>query len=113
MGIPLCALLRTQTRAYWEEKLLAAGVPCGPVQNVAEALNHPQTQALNMVIDVEDANGGSMRSLGMPILFNGTNSPSVDAAPQLGQHTQEVLQAWGVTPEEYALLLKEQACMQA
>jgi crotonobetainyl-CoA:carnitine CoA-transferase CaiB-like acyl-CoA transferase len=66
-----------------------------------------------MVIDVEDANGGSMRSLGMPILFNGTNSPSVDAAPQLGQHTQEVLQAWGVTPEEYALLLKEQACMQA
>jgi crotonobetainyl-CoA:carnitine CoA-transferase CaiB-like acyl-CoA transferase len=49
----------------------------------------------------------------MPILFNGTNSPSVDAAPQLGQHTQEVLQAWGVTPEEYAMLLKEQACMQA
>ena len=107
------AVLRKNTRAYWEEKLLAAGVPCGPVQNVAEALNHPQTQALNMVIDVEDANGGSMRSLGLPILFNGTNSPSASAAPQLGQHTQEVLTAWGVSADEYAVLVKEQACMQA
>lgn len=106
-------VLRTHTRAYWEEKLLAAGVPCGPVQNVAEALNHPQTHALNMVVDAENANGGSIRSLGLPILFNGTNSPSLGAAPQLGQHTQEVLSAWGVSPEEYALLVKEQACMQA
>jgi crotonobetainyl-CoA:carnitine CoA-transferase CaiB-like acyl-CoA transferase len=66
-----------------------------------------------MVIDVEDANGGSMRSLGLPILFDGTNSPSLGAAPQLGQHTQEVLTAWGVGAEDYAKLIEERACMQA
>jgi crotonobetainyl-CoA:carnitine CoA-transferase CaiB-like acyl-CoA transferase len=66
-----------------------------------------------MVVDAQDANGGSIRSLGLPILFNGTNSPSLGAAPQLGQHTKEVLSAWGISPDEYALLLKEQACMQA
>jgi crotonobetainyl-CoA:carnitine CoA-transferase CaiB-like acyl-CoA transferase len=66
-----------------------------------------------MVIEVEDANGGSMRSLGLPILFNGTNSPAASAAPQLGQHTKEVLTALGVSADDYAQLIMEQACMQA
>ena len=105
-------VLGNHSRAYWEEKLLAAGVPAGPVQDVGEALEHPQTQALNMVIEAENANGGMMQSLGLPILFNGANSPARQAAPMLGQHTREVLRAFGVPPDAYARLLETRACME-
>lgn len=104
-------VLLAHTRAHWEERFLAAGVPAGAVQNIGEALNHPQTKALNMVIEAENANGGTLQSLGLPILFNGSNSPARGAAPLLGQHTREVLQAFGLSNDDYATLVNAKACM--
>ena len=55
-------VLRTAPAAHWIERLEAVGVPCSLIQNVAEAVAHPQTQARNMIVS---ANG--LRMAGNPI----------------------------------------------
>lgn len=100
------------TRAHWEQLLNAAGVPAGPVQSVAEALSHPQVQAMDMVIDAETAAGGTRPMIGLPLHFNGSNAPAASAAPHLGQHTREVLEEFGFSPSEVEQLLDTRAVQQ-
>lgn len=104
-------VLIKRTRKEWEREFLAAGVPAGPVQNVSEALQHPQTRAVDMVIDVDDANGGQCSALGFPVHFNGMNEPARSAAPLLGQHTRQILSAAGFTDQEYEALRQAHVCM--
>jgi crotonobetainyl-CoA:carnitine CoA-transferase CaiB-like acyl-CoA transferase len=66
---------------------------------------------MDMVIDVEDANGGQCSALGFPVHFNGTNQPARSAAPLLGEHTREILMAAGITDEEYQALRQAHVCM--
>ncbi len=72
--------IATQTTAQWAERLEAAGVPNAPVQNIKQALEHPQTQALGMVQSVPDS---AMTFLGLPIRFNGERPPIRKAPPAL------------------------------
>ncbi len=79
----------------WLERLEDAGVPAGPVASVGEMLEHPQTRARQMVIEVEHAEAGTVRALGMPVKMSGSESTFPadpgPGAPMLGQHTREVL----------------------
>ena len=104
--------LALRTRAEWEERFVAAGVPAGPVQSVAEALTHPQSRHLNMVVDAATAAGGTRPMLGFPIHFGGRNVPAVSAAPRLGQHTLEVLSEFDFSSGEIDALLDEGAIHQ-
>ncbi len=70
--------------AAWIDRLDAAGVPCAPVQDVAQMLAHPQTAALGMLQSVP---GSSIPMLGLPVRFNGERAQPRSAAPSLGQHT--------------------------
>ena len=83
--------LRTLPAAVWIEKINAAGVPCGPVNTMAGVFADPQVQSQQMAIDVAHPGHGTVRMLGFPMKF--TNAPCrVDRpAPDLGQHTAEVL----------------------
>ncbi|RYY65339.1 MAG: CoA transferase, partial [Comamonadaceae bacterium] len=90
------AALVGRTRGQWEEAFAAAGVPVGPVQSVAEALSHPQTRAMDVVVDVDTAAGGTRPMIGFPVHFSGRNAPATAAAPRLGQHSVEVLREFGV-----------------
>ena len=95
------AVLSQDTVASWCGKLDRAGVPCGPLQTAGEALEHPQSRATSVVIDVDDGNGGRERGLGLPITLNGTPpTHATQCAPQVGEHTESVLEAWGFTPQE-------------
>jgi CoA:oxalate CoA-transferase len=47
-------VLRTGSTEHWIAVLEKAGIPCGPVNNVAQALAHPQTAARNMLVEVDD-----------------------------------------------------------
>lgn len=104
--------LASGTRAHWEQLLNAAGVPAGPVQSVAEALSHPQVQAMEMVVEAETADGGTRPMIGLPLHFNGSNAAAVSAAPHLGQHTRAVLQEFGFSHGEVARLLDAHAVQQ-
>lgn len=64
------------SKAHWIEVLTAAGVPTGPIQNVAEVMQDPQILARNMVVDVLDADGTPRyTAAGNPIKMSGLNDP--------------------------------------
>ena len=83
--------MATRTRAEWIEALDEAGVPSGPINDVAEALSSPQTVAREMVDEVEHPVLGMIRMLGVPIRFDRTPSSITRHPPMLGEHTDEVL----------------------
>lgn len=79
------------TQAAWIERLNAAGVPSGRVQNLAEALADPQVLAQEMVIDVPHPGHGTVRMLGFPVKLSATPCEAALPAPELGQHNEEIL----------------------
>ena len=64
--------LAANTTAHWVEVLNQAGVPCGPVNSVAEVFKDPQILAQDMVMDVEQPGHGLVRMLGFPMKFSDT-----------------------------------------
>jgi len=81
-----------RTTAEWLEALDEAGVPAGPVASIGEMLEHPQTRAREMVIDVEHSRIGTVRSLGSPVKMSASDRTGGRlGAPQLGEHTREIL----------------------
>lgn len=81
------------TRAHWIAKLTAAGIPTGPIQNVAEVLKDPQIKARNMVVDVLDKSGrAAYLAAGNPIKMTDNPDPPTRApAPDLDANRGEIL----------------------
>jgi CoA:oxalate CoA-transferase len=94
--------LAANTTAHWVETLNKAGVPCGPVNGVAEVFQDPQILAQEMVIDVDHPGSGIVRMLGFPIKLSGTPCRVRHPAPALGEHTDEVLAELGYSDAERA-----------
>jgi formyl-CoA transferase len=100
--------LKHDKAAAWIEKLRAAGVPCGPINSVAEALTDPHTLARDMVQTVKHPTAGDLKMVGIPFRFSGTPAKIRRAPPLLGQHTEEVLGAeLGLSAERIAQLRAE------
>jgi len=76
-------------RAYWLDRLEAAGVPCAPLQSIDEVLAHPQTQSLRMLQRSPD---GRFLLMGLPLSFDGVRPPFRRAPPALGEHNAELFQ---------------------
>ena len=89
------AVLVTKTRAEWQEKLDAVGVPAGPVNSIGEAVTHPQVLARDMVVEVEHPQVGRYKTIGCPIHLSATPSSVAGPAPLLGEHTREILKQVG------------------
>jgi crotonobetainyl-CoA:carnitine CoA-transferase CaiB-like acyl-CoA transferase len=87
----LAPALRRRSRDEWIARLRAAGVPCGSVRDVGEALRDPQLEARAMIESVEHAAAGLIRVLGVPIKLSETPGAVRTAPPTLGQHTEQVL----------------------
>jgi crotonobetainyl-CoA:carnitine CoA-transferase CaiB-like acyl-CoA transferase len=94
--------------AAWIDKLRAAGVPCGPINTVAEALNDPHTLARDMVRTVSHPKAGELKMVGIPFRMSGTPPSIRRAPPLLGEHTDEVLAGeLGLTAARIAQLRAE------
>lgn len=96
----LAPIMRQQSRAYWNEQLTRAGVPCGSVRDVPDALSDPQLIAREMIESVEHAAAGMIKVLGVPIKLSETPGSVRTAPPTLGQHTAHVLAEIGMTIDE-------------
>jgi crotonobetainyl-CoA:carnitine CoA-transferase CaiB-like acyl-CoA transferase len=96
----LTACIRTRTTSDWLARLEAAGVPAGPVLSIGEMLADPQVLARQMVVEVEHSRLGRMKTLGPPVKFSATPGGVQRGAPQLGEHTREVLQEYGYSDAE-------------
>jgi succinate---hydroxymethylglutarate CoA-transferase len=87
------AALAGDTADNWLDKLKAAGVPCGRINSVAEALDDPHTDARHMIETVEHPAIGALRMLGIPFKFSDTACSVRRPPPTLGQHSDEILMA--------------------
>jgi formyl-CoA transferase len=85
------AILRTEGAQTWIERLQAAGIPCGCINSVAQALSGRHTEAREMVRTIEHPVAGEIRTLGIPFRFSDTPTGIRRAPPTLSQHTAEVL----------------------
>jgi crotonobetainyl-CoA:carnitine CoA-transferase CaiB-like acyl-CoA transferase len=86
--------LRADTQASWVARLNAAGVPCGLVQSLPDALADPQTAHQDMVISVDHPGRGTVRMLGFPVKLSGTPCRVRYPAPEHGEHGAEVAADW-------------------
>lgn len=89
--------------AHWLEKLRAARVPCGPVNDFAQALADPQVAARHMVVDVPLPAGGRVRMPGNPVKLSAMTAEDetrFSAPPPLGHDTDSVLQGLLAYPPE-------------
>jgi crotonobetainyl-CoA:carnitine CoA-transferase CaiB-like acyl-CoA transferase len=84
----LDALIARETTAHWIEQLEAAGIPCAPVQSVAQMLAHPQTEAMGLV---QPLPGSGMRAVGLPLSLNGVRPAPRTRPPEAGEHTSSIL----------------------
>jgi len=100
----LVPVLRARSRAEWVEILTQAGVPCGAVRDVPEALADPQLLARDMIQAVEHATAGLLKVLGVPIKLSETPGSVRTAPPTLGQHTEAVLRELGLDDREVTRL---------
>jgi len=79
-----------QPRTYWLEVLDQAGIPCGAIHNVAEALAMPQAQAREMIVNFTEQ-GSPVRALGNPIKLSASPVTYRTPPPQLSEHTDSTL----------------------
>ncbi len=98
-----------RTSREWLEKLEAAGVPAGPVLDIAEMHADPQTLARDMIVSVEHGAVGSVKTIGLPVKFSETPGIVTRGAPVLGEHSREILREHGYDEAEIKALIDQGA----
>ena len=97
-----------RTTAEWVELLGEMGLPCGPVQDLADVAQDPQVRDRGMVHELQHPTLGPIKSAGNPIKLSRTPGVLERAAPDLGQDTAGVLsELLGLSGDEIAELKAE------
>lgn len=96
-----------KTTSEWIVALERAGVPCGPINDVAQVFADPQVQARGLRLDLPHALGGLVPQVASPIRLSGTPVEYRRAPPLLGEHTLEVLTGVLGLPEESVMTLRK------
>src|SRR6266436_5805081 len=104
---------RTKPAKYWLEALEDKGVPCGPVNDMLQALADAQTLAREMVVEVEHSTIGPVKTIGLPVKFSATPGKVRSGAPVYGEHTREVLREYGFDEKQIEALEREGAVVAA
>lgn len=92
--IPAIAeVTRARTTAAWVQALEAAGVPCGPVNDLAKVFEDAQVKARGMQFELPHPAAGWAPQVATPVRLSATPPEYRSAPPLLGQHTQEVLES--------------------
>lgn len=94
-------IFKTRPAAHWVARLTVLGVPCSPVNDLAEVVGDAQTAAREMFPVVDHPSAGPVRVTGVPVKFSAAAARVSGAAPRLGEHTRAVLEArLGLSPPE-------------
>ena len=98
------ATFETQTSAHWLQTLQDAGVPCGPINDMAQVYADPQVLARDMLVELEHPTLGTIKNVGSPLKFTETPTTLKRPPPLLGQHTDEVLADYGYSANDISAL---------
>ena len=104
-------LMRTRTTAQWRALLDAADVPNMPMNSPEDLLVNPQLRATRFVSDTVHPTEGPMHTLAHPTKWSATPpARGFSPAPRLGEHTRQLLEEAGYTPERINTMLEQGAC---
>lgn len=92
--------LETKDVAHWVETINAAGVPAGPVLDMAQVFSDPQVLAREMLIELPHPEIGTFKTTGLPVKLSRTRGRIERRPPLLGEHTDEVLRECGLAADE-------------
>lgn len=101
--------LAQDTTANWLARMDKAKLPAGPVNDILQMHADPQAKARDMIVNVDHATAGSVKTIGHPVKFSRTPANLAQAAPLLGQHSREVLAEIGYDAQEIDALIRSQA----
>ena len=88
-----------------EIKLTEAGIPCGCVRNYKEALNNPHSIERELVTEIGDGKGSKIKTIRNPVLINNKPINVDNLAPELGQHSFEILNEVGIDENVFGKLV--------
>jgi len=100
----LSLIFAGKTLDEWEDIFKELDACVEPVLSLSEMVDHPQTQARNMVVEVKKPDGSTQRQLNSPFRFSESMTEIKQIGPELGEQTEEVLLEIGYTPEEIQAL---------
>ena len=104
----LTEAFRTRTTADWLARLEPYGIPCGPLNNIAEAAAQPQVAAREMLTPVEHHTLGRIPLVNTPVKLSRTPGGIRDSSPDMGQHSRGVLSdLLGISIEEIQSLIEQ------
>lgn len=108
----LVALLQqefdTRSTNRWVDILEEAGVPCGPINDLADVFSDPQVKARDMLLEVQHPSAGKIKQTGIPIKFSATPGSIDSPPPLLGQHSKEILLELGYSQDEVEALEQQE-----
>uniref|UniRef100_E1T4F6 L-carnitine dehydratase/bile acid-inducible protein F n=1 Tax=Burkholderia sp. (strain CCGE1003) TaxID=640512 RepID=E1T4F6_BURSG len=108
--VPILAqMVRLQGKQEWITALEAAGVPCGPINDLAEVFANEQVVARGMQVDLPHPSGGTVKLVRNPINMTGTPPEALAHPPTLGEHTESVLRDVLGYSDERITALRSQA----
>ena len=103
--------LSQDTTENWLARMDAAHLPAGPVNDILQMHDDPQTRARDMIVQVEHPIAGKVDTIGHPVKFSQTPASIKRAAPLLGQHTREILSDMGYSDDRIEALLAKGAAI--
>ena len=105
--------LRQDTTEAWLARMETAKLPAGPINDILQMHDDPQTRAREMVLSVDHPRAGKVDTIGHPVKFSRTPANITRAAPLLGQHSRDILSELGLDDARIDALIASRAVIAA
>ncbi|KAF8909001.1 CAIB/BAIF family enzyme [Gymnopilus junonius] len=102
----ISGVLIKNDKDHWLKRFTGLGVPFGPINNIEQTFKHPQAVARKVTVEVDHPRAGKVRLVAPAVAYNGRKMEVRLPPPWLSEHTEEVMEELGYSPEQIADLRK-------